>query len=166
VFANNRLSVYLRSSRGEADLIGLFTDDFRNSMTGVVEGILDPQDGHSYESSKSPFMLAARRTEKIDGNVYDWYKAHPERQKRFGRAMVGWSGVTDSANIADSTLEPLLPSTVLTGLFIRVSVGKASAWNYLLRYWIRRRNHSDPTGQALPTNELHVARPPERDRAG
>ncbi|KAH9949724.1 S-adenosyl-L-methionine-dependent methyltransferase [Amylocystis lapponica] len=95
VFANNRLSLVLRSSFNLSDLIDIHTTEMAKSGTVLYDNLKNAQCGPSYEPTRSPFMYSIHG-ENADGSFFDWLKAHPERRMIFGRGMIGMADVMGS----------------------------------------------------------------------
>ncbi|KAJ7634565.1 S-adenosyl-L-methionine-dependent methyltransferase [Roridomyces roridus] len=93
VFANNRLSMRLLSTDPLSDLATFLGEECMKAATALNETLQDPNTTSSMVSAGTAFTRA-------HGHDFFAYTSTPEQQKRighFGRAMMGWGGVTGRA---------------------------------------------------------------------
>lgn len=72
MFANNRLSVVLHSSNSISDFARLCTNEAPKAAVALYDNLMDPEYGHSYDGTKSPFMYAVK--DQLTGSFFDWMK--------------------------------------------------------------------------------------------
>ncbi|KAA1465903.1 S-adenosyl-L-methionine-dependent methyltransferase [Dentipellis sp. KUC8613] len=95
-FANNRLSLYIRSHAPMASLVLMQSDELNKyALSWLYEALTDPTYGKSYDQKHTAFCYGIRN-ELPDSSLFDWYTQHPEYSERFGRAMVAMASVTDA----------------------------------------------------------------------
>ncbi|KAF8889036.1 S-adenosyl-L-methionine-dependent methyltransferase [Infundibulicybe gibba] len=102
VFANNRLSQNLLSANPVSATVGIWTDDFNKGMAALHHALHDPEYASTRDPGQSPFMYAVQDEITNSKGVFDWYALHPEKQKRFGRGMIGLSAVTGALAVLKS----------------------------------------------------------------
>ncbi|KAJ7178588.1 S-adenosyl-L-methionine-dependent methyltransferase [Mycena crocata] len=93
VFANNRLSMKLRSSDPMSDFIGHVVDEGMKGCAMLNDNLKDPETTGSELPSGSAFVRAH------GCNLFEYLSSpeQQERSERFGRAMLGWGSVTGKA---------------------------------------------------------------------
>ncbi|KAF8880084.1 S-adenosyl-L-methionine-dependent methyltransferase [Infundibulicybe gibba] len=104
VFSNNRLSQNLLSANPVSATVGIWTDDFNKGISVLHYALNDPQYASTHDPGKSPFMYAVRDEIINSSGSFDWYALHPEKQKRFGRGMIGLGAVTGALAVLKSPI--------------------------------------------------------------
>ncbi|EGN97119.1 hypothetical protein SERLA73DRAFT_92093 [Serpula lacrymans var. lacrymans S7.3] len=98
VFANNRLSLMLKSSSNVSCLARIYAQDVSQAAESLYETLVDPDFAASYEPDKAPLIYALRKR-NIQGSFFDWMREDDERRENYHRAMVGLGDVMGSLSV-------------------------------------------------------------------
>ncbi|KAF8656493.1 hypothetical protein AX16_002512 [Volvariella volvacea WC 439] len=96
VFANNRLSIRLKSSDSLRDFVSMLSLEGPQAALWLYDNLADPECGPSYDPALAPFMYFKQKEEGFRGTFFEWQKTQPERRKVFGRAMVAMGDILAS----------------------------------------------------------------------
>ncbi|TFY79378.1 hypothetical protein EWM64_g4627 [Hericium alpestre] len=109
IFANNRLSLFIRSTEPMASLVLMQSDELnRYSTVPLYDALTDAEYGPSYDNKRTPFSFGVKDT-MPDSTVFDWYGHHPDHSARFGRGMVAMASVTEADTVVKHYPWHLLP---------------------------------------------------------
>ncbi|KAI0320877.1 S-adenosyl-L-methionine-dependent methyltransferase [Amylostereum chailletii] len=99
VFANNRLSLLLASSHPTSSLLGHWLNEGYAAEGNLYQTLVDSDLGPSYAPLKSAFATAVTDQQMT---MFEWFVNHPRESERFGKAMIGYGYVSDSAAAVDN----------------------------------------------------------------
>ncbi|KAK7691438.1 hypothetical protein QCA50_004837 [Cerrena zonata] len=97
VFSNNRLSMMLLSTNGLSNLTFHITDDANKCASVLSDNLTDPNWGHSYSPSQTPFNTYT----KYSDTFFSYFDT-PEGKSmghRFGLGMQGWGQGTEAGAV-------------------------------------------------------------------
>ncbi|KAF8840189.1 S-adenosyl-L-methionine-dependent methyltransferase [Paxillus ammoniavirescens] len=98
VFANNRLSLILKSTSNVGCLAKIYAQDTSQGACVLYETMTEPDYAWSHGPDKAP-MIYALRKQGIKGNFFDWMKADDERRENYHRAMIGAGDIMGSLSV-------------------------------------------------------------------
>ncbi|GLB41603.1 putative S-adenosyl-L-methionine-dependent methyltransferase [Lyophyllum shimeji] len=98
IFANNRLSVVLRSSNPMCSFVELMTNSSQRAAHNLYAMLADPEYAFSTDPRKSSFMHLLK-DKGHQGTAYDVFRGDPESRSILGKAMVGMNGVIGTLSI-------------------------------------------------------------------
>lgn len=97
-FANNRLSLIMKSSNDCSCLTGIHAQDVSQGAGALYETLTDPEYATSYEPDKAP-MIYVLKQKGLKGSFFDWMKADAKRREDYHRAMIALGPVMGSLSI-------------------------------------------------------------------
>ncbi|KAH7909765.1 S-adenosyl-L-methionine-dependent methyltransferase [Hygrophoropsis aurantiaca] len=97
VFANNRLSLILRSSSNAGCLVRIHAQDVSQVAGVLYETLVDPEYATSYEPDKAPLIYVLKQ--KGLASFFDWIKEDDERREHYHRAMIGLGEIMGSLSV-------------------------------------------------------------------
>ncbi|KAG7439317.1 S-adenosyl-L-methionine-dependent methyltransferase [Guyanagaster necrorhizus] len=102
VFANNRLSMMLLSTNGASAFSDLITDETNKAAAMLTENLKDPDWGHSYSPTHTPFNSWS----KYPGTIFSWYQGPgtdigAAKGIRFGKGMKGWGDFLETSAVVN-----------------------------------------------------------------
>ncbi|KAI5988147.1 S-adenosyl-L-methionine-dependent methyltransferase [Pisolithus albus] len=115
-FANNRLSLIMKSSNDCSCLTAIHARDVSQGAGALYETLTDPEYATSYEPDKAP-MIYVLKQKGLKGSLFDWMKAD-----EYHRAMIGLGSVMGSLSI----LHHYPWSEVATVCDVGASIGSVS----------------------------------------
>ncbi|KAG1822664.1 S-adenosyl-L-methionine-dependent methyltransferase [Suillus subaureus] len=98
VFANNRLSLILKSTNNTGCYARLHSQDVSKSAGIVYETMIDEEFSRSHEIDKAPRVFAFRK-EGIEVNQYEMMEGDEEKRDAFHRAMLGQSDMLGASAV-------------------------------------------------------------------
>ncbi|TFK96572.1 S-adenosyl-L-methionine-dependent methyltransferase [Pterulicium gracile] len=101
VWANNHLSLMLLKTSTEASIVGVYTEECLRAASYLRDVWNDEEWSASNESSRSAFAWSVKN-EVNDKTMFEWFKLHPEKGKRFDKAMVGFSHASGALAAIDA----------------------------------------------------------------
>ncbi|KAI5980951.1 S-adenosyl-L-methionine-dependent methyltransferase [Pisolithus albus] len=115
-FANNRLSLIMKSSNDCSCLTAIHAQDVSRGAGALYETLTDPEYATSYEPDKAP-MIYVLKQKGLKGSFFDWMKADD-----YHRAMIALGPVMGSLSI----LHHYPWSEVATVCDVGASIGSVS----------------------------------------
>ncbi|KAH7890353.1 S-adenosyl-L-methionine-dependent methyltransferase [Phlebopus sp. FC_14] len=98
VFANNRLSLILKSTNNVGCMARLYAQDVSQGAGVLYETMTEPDYAWSYEPDKAPVIYALRK-QGVEGSFFDWMKADGKRRQNYHRAMIGVGDIMGSLSV-------------------------------------------------------------------
>lgn len=120
-FANNRLSLIMKSSNDCSCLTAIHAQDVSQGAGALYETLTDPEYATSYEPDKAP-MIYVLKQKGLKGSFFDWMKADAKRREDYHRAMIALGPVMGSLSI----LHHYPWSEVATVCDVGASIGSVS----------------------------------------
>lgn len=120
-FANNRLSLIMKSSNDCSCLTAIHAQDVSQGAGALYETLTEPEYATSYEPDKAP-MIYVLKQKGLKGSFFDWMKADVKRREDYHRAMIALGPVMGSLSI----LHHYPWSEVATVCDVGASIGSVS----------------------------------------
>ncbi|KAH7908714.1 S-adenosyl-L-methionine-dependent methyltransferase [Hygrophoropsis aurantiaca] len=98
VFANNRLSLILKSSSNPGCLVRIHAQDVSQAAGVLYETLTEPDYAASYDPDKAPLIYALKQ-KGLKGSFFDWMKEDDERRESYHRAMIGLGDIMGSLSV-------------------------------------------------------------------
>ncbi|KAH7923036.1 S-adenosyl-L-methionine-dependent methyltransferase [Leucogyrophana mollusca] len=98
VFANNRLSLILKSSSNPGCLVRIHAQDVSQGAAVLYETLTEPEYATSYDPDKAPLIYALKK-KGLKGSFFDWMKEDDERRESYHRAMIGLGDIMGSLSV-------------------------------------------------------------------
>jgi 2-polyprenyl-3-methyl-5-hydroxy-6-metoxy-1,4-benzoquinol methylase len=103
VWANNRLSVKLRSSDPVGSYSGLLTRECQLAAWYMHESLVHPVDGPSKDPRQSPFVRAIKtQIPDFKGTFYDYLSTYEDRRVVMGRGMIAMNTAIGTLSVLDA----------------------------------------------------------------
>ncbi|KIJ64096.1 hypothetical protein HYDPIDRAFT_168169 [Hydnomerulius pinastri MD-312] len=97
-FANNRLSLILKSTSNAGCLAKIYAQDVSQGAGVLYETMTEPDYAWSYEPNDAPLIYAFRK-QGLEGNFFEWMEADDERRENYHRGMVGAGDVMGQLSV-------------------------------------------------------------------
>lgn len=98
VFANNRLSLILKSANNTRWYARLHSQDVSKAASVVYETMVNEEFSRSHEIDKAPRIFAFRK-EGMKVNQYEMFEENEEKREAFHRAMLGQSDMLGASAV-------------------------------------------------------------------
>ncbi|KAG2101510.1 S-adenosyl-L-methionine-dependent methyltransferase [Suillus cothurnatus] len=98
VFANNRLSLILKSANNTRWYARLHSQDVSKAASVVYETMINEEFSRSHEIDKAPRIFAFRK-EGMKVNQYEMFEENEEKREAFHRAMLGQSDMLGASAV-------------------------------------------------------------------